>query len=96
MQSHRVRLPTIEALLPAIDHLAAPDVVAAHFGGQAIGRSHRSIAIGPEGGWSPAEVAAVGARTVTLGATVLRAETAAIAAGTLLSATTVMGTSDPR
>lgn len=96
MQSHRVRLPTIEALLPAIDHLSTPDVAAAHFGGQPIGRSHRSIAIGPEGGWSPAEVAAIGARTVTLGATVLRAETAAIAAGTLLSATTVMGTSDPR
>ncbi len=95
MQSHRVRLPTIDALVPAAEHLARPEVAAAHFGGSPITAEHRSIAIGPEGGWSPAEVAVVGARTVTLGATVLRAETAAIAAGTLLSATTVMGSSDP-
>ena len=95
MQSHRVRLPTIDALVPAAEHLSRPEVAAAHFGGSPITAEHRSIAIGPEGGWSPAEVAVVGARTVTLGATVLRAETAAIAAGTLLSATTVMGSSDP-
>ncbi len=96
MQSHRVRLPEIHALVPAAEHLARADVAAAHFGGQRIGPTHRSIAIGPEGGWSDAEVAAAGSRTVTLGATVLRAETAAIAAGTLLSATTVMGSADPR
>lgn len=96
MQSHRVRLPAIDALVPAAEHLARAEVAAAHFGGERIGPSHRSIAIGPEGGWSDAEVAAAGARTVTLGPTVLRAETAAIAAGTLLSATTVMGSADPR
>src|ERR1051325_6341254 len=41
------------------------------------------IAIGPEGGWTPAEVeqfAAAGWQPVTLGANILRAETAAIAA----------------
>ena len=41
------------------------------------------IAIGPEGGWAPAEEAlfdADGWRAVTLGPRILRAETAAIAA----------------
>ncbi len=96
MQSHRVRLPEISGVIPALDHLAQPEVCVAHFGGEPLGVQHRSIAIGPEGGWSDTEAAAAGSRTVTLGATVLRAETAAIAAGTLLSATTVMGSSDPR
>ena len=85
MQSHRVRLPTIEGLLPALEWIGQRTVSIAHFGGEAVGSSQTSIAIGPEGGWSPAETAAA-ARTVSLGSTVLRAETAAIAAGTLLTA----------
>lgn len=86
MQSHRVRLPTIEALVPAAEWLGRPEVHAAHFGGGTISADVHSIAIGPEGGWTPAEVAANENRSVTLGSTVLRAETAAIAAGTLLCA----------
>jgi 16S rRNA (uracil1498-N3)-methyltransferase len=42
-----------------------------------------AFAVGPEGGWSPGELtefSAAGWRSVTLGATILRAETAAIAA----------------
>lgn len=85
MQSHRVRLPTVEALIPAVAWIGEAPVSIAHFGGEAVGSSHTSIAIGPEGGWSPEETAAA-ARTVSLGSTVLRAETAAIAAGTLLTA----------
>jgi 16S rRNA (uracil1498-N3)-methyltransferase len=41
------------------------------------------VAVGPEGGWTPAEIAeftAAGWRPVTLGSNILRAETAAIAA----------------
>jgi len=86
MQSHRVRLPTLNALIPAADWLSRPEVHAAHFGGGRVTDQTHSVAIGPEGGWSPKEVAANGDRTVTLGSTVLRAETAAIAAGTLLCA----------
>lgn len=86
MQSHRVRLPKIEALVPAGEWLVRPDVHAAQFGGRAIAADVHSIAIGPEGGWSPAEAAANETRTVTLGSTVLRTETAAIAAATLLCA----------
>jgi 16S rRNA (uracil1498-N3)-methyltransferase len=85
MQSHRVRLPKVEALIPALEWIGQAEVSIAHFGGGAVGSSDTSIAIGPEGGWSPEETAAA-ARTVSLGSTVLRAETAAIAAGTLLTA----------
>lgn len=85
MQSHRVRLPRLSGPLRAVEWLAKGDVAAAHFGGGSIGPSHRSIAIGPEGGWSPEEIG-VASQTVSLGDTVLRAETAAISAATLLSA----------
>ncbi len=43
------------------------------------------VAIGPEGGWDDAELA-LAPGTVGLGPTVLRAETAAVAAGTILCA----------
>lgn len=85
MQSHRVRLPEVTAVVPAVEWLVRPEVAVAHFGGAAIGLAHHSVAIGPEGGWSDMELAA-NDRRITLGATVLRAETAAIAAGTLLTA----------
>jgi 16S rRNA (uracil1498-N3)-methyltransferase len=47
--------------------------------------SFRSIAVGPEGGWHPAEQALL-STAVSLGDTVLRAETAAVTAGVLLTA----------
>jgi 16S rRNA U1498 N3-methylase RsmE len=43
------------------------------------------VAIGPEGGWDPEELDLFGPG-VGLGPTVLRAETAAVAVGTLLCA----------
>ncbi len=84
MQSHRVRLPNLDGIVPSTDWLSRPEVAIAHFGGDPVGQQHFSIAIGPEGGWSPNEVS-VAMRTVTLGETVLRAETAAVAAGVLLT-----------
>ena len=44
-----------------------------------------TVLVGPEGGWDDAELEAALPR-VTLGAGVLRAETAAVAAGVLLTA----------
>lgn len=85
MQSHRVRVPLIEAVVPAVEWLSRPEVSIAHFGGAPLTEEQASIAIGPEGGWSDTELAASSSR-ITLGSTVLRAETAAIAAGTLLTA----------
>ncbi len=88
MQSHRVRLPGIEGVLPAADWLASSDTAIAHFDGQPLSEAVSrvgAIAIGPEGGWSSSELAAA-SETLSLGATVLRAETAAVAAGALLMA----------
>jgi 16S rRNA (uracil1498-N3)-methyltransferase len=48
-------------------------------GGRPIGVGDVSVAIGPEGGWSAAELAVAGDR-VGLGPTILRTETAVIAA----------------
>jgi len=41
--------------------------------------------VGPEGGWAPEELATAAA-TVSLGPSILRAETAALAAAVLLAA----------
>ncbi len=59
------------------------DVAVADFSGTAELTSVRAIAVGPEGGWAHDEWGAEHAR-VGLGETVLRAETAAVAAVTLL------------
>ena len=56
-----------------------PGAVVAEPGGRPLAVADRVIAIGPEGGWSPAELALAGDR-VGFGATVLRVETAAVAA----------------
>jgi RsmE family RNA methyltransferase len=64
--------------------LAAP-VALAHPGGEPVTLAVPTIAIGPEGGWSDDELEACPLR-VDLGPTTLRAETAAVAAGVLLTA----------
>lgn len=85
MQSHRVRLPAIDLLVDASEWLVHDDVFVAHFDGAPLQPSTvQSVAIGPEGGWSDGELALAKSRTVTLGSRVLRAETAAIAAASLL------------
>lgn len=77
-QSRRCYLPLIEAC----DGI--PDGALAHFGGEPIAAAGTPVMIGPEGGWTDEEVA--GRVLVSLGPTVLRAETAAVAAGVLLTA----------
>ncbi len=59
------------------------DVGVAQFEGTGEIATLRALAIGPEGGWAPEEWDARRIR-IGLGETVLRAETAALAAGTLL------------
>jgi len=76
-QSRGVWLPEIEGPVPAMEVL--PMAAAAEPGAPPIGVDHRVVAIGPEGGWSQAEIAAA-ATTVSIGDTVLRVETAAIVA----------------
>lgn len=87
MQSRRVWVPEVGSLTPAASLLAAPGVLRADLDGVPLDTLDPSaptvVAVGPEGGWSPTE-RSTGGPTVTLGNTVLRAETAAIAAGVLL------------
>ncbi len=89
MQSRRVWLPEVAPLTDARLFLGEPGVARADFGGPLLGTfgaaAGSAVAIGPEGGWSEAE-RAVSPLAVSLGDTVLRAETAAIAAGVLLVA----------
>ena len=84
MQSRQVRIPLIENIQPIQTALQQSGAALAHFGGVAPTLSNPTIFIGPEGGWSQAEIDA-SSETVTLGGSVLRSETAAIAAGTVLT-----------
>ena len=84
MQSRRIRLPVVEAITPVGEVADRPGTALAQPRGRSLGADDRIVLVGPEGGWSPAEVA--GRDVVDLGPTVLRAETAAIAGGTLLTA----------
>ncbi len=86
-QSRRVQLPLVEDPLPLAAFAAGrgEHAAPAEPGGGAIGPETRCIVVGPEGGFSPGELALFPC-AVGLGPTVLRAETAAIAAGVLLVA----------
>jgi len=81
-QCRRLWVPAVE--LSSLADLDGDGVVCADAGGRPLGTGDRTVLIGPEGGWEPDEVATRDA--VALGPHVLRAETAAIAAATLLGA----------
>jgi 16S rRNA (uracil1498-N3)-methyltransferase len=85
MQSRRVWLPEVEPVTTFADLAARPGAAMAERGGVAPTLDSWLVLVGPEGGWSPAE-RACGLPTVGLGRTVLRAETAAVAAAVLLAA----------
>jgi len=82
-QSRRVRLPEVAS--PTATAMLAERPVLADLGGAQPSPSVHFVAIGPEGGWSDRE-RGMGLPTLGLGPRVLRAETAAVAAGVLLSA----------
>ena len=81
MQSRRVRLPEVAPVAPVVSLF---DAAMAQPGGEALGADVDVLLVGPEGGWTPEELQE--RRQVSLGSTILRAETAAIAAGVLLVA----------
>lgn len=87
MQSRRTRLPEVREPAPlaslAAEPPAAEPLAVADPAGAPLDASHRAIAIGPEGGFADDELPA--APRVTLGDTILRAETAALAAATLMT-----------
>ena len=84
MQCRRPRLPNVADLARFDELVTRPAVALADRGGAPIGAGDTTILVGPEGGWSPRERDAA-AKFVGLGAYVLRAETAAVAAGVLLA-----------
>jgi 16S rRNA (uracil1498-N3)-methyltransferase len=87
MQSRRIRLPQVDEVTDFGRVVADVDGAAAlaQPGGGPISLARPAVLVGPEGGFSEAE-AACGLPTVDLGPGVLRAETAALAAGILLCA----------
>jgi 16S rRNA (uracil1498-N3)-methyltransferase len=93
MQSRRLWLPAVEgpvpfsALAPGETREEGDQVAVAAQGGVPLTLSTPTVLVGPEGGWSDEELAEVPERQrVGLGPNVLRAETAALAAGVLLVA----------
>jgi 16S rRNA (uracil1498-N3)-methyltransferase len=87
-QSRRTWLPEIAPVTTVAGLVAATvgsgGVRLAQMGGGPPAAGDRAVAVGPEGGWSPEE-AASGGPPLGLGPTVLRAETAAVAAAVLLA-----------
>lgn len=85
-QCRRLWLP--EVAPGSLSELVAEGAVVADAGGRAMRRSDRTVLVGPEGGWTTDELrGSDGAPVATVGMAehVLRAETAAITAGVLLT-----------
>lgn len=84
-QCRRLWLPIVEA--GTLSELLASGAVAADAGGRPLRAGDRTVVVGPEGGWDEDElrVADGTVERVALGEHVLRAETAAITAGALLT-----------
>jgi 16S rRNA (uracil1498-N3)-methyltransferase len=87
-QCRRVWLPAVTEVR-TLAELAQPTgdgvMALAQLGGEPPAPGTTLLAVGPEGGWSPEELA-LGLPAVGLGPFVLRSETAAMAAGSILAA----------
>lgn len=84
MQSRQVRLPDIGEATEFADLAAQPGAIRADIAGDPPSLDHPVVLIGPEGGWSDAERSRLDA--IRISSSVLRSETAAIGAATLLTA----------
>lgn len=85
MQSRRARIPVVEPMSTFAALAAEPGACRADRGGVAPSVDWPLVLVGPEGGWDDSERDAA-LPVVALGTGVLRAETAAITAGALLTA----------
>ena len=89
MQCHRPWLPRVELVGELGPLLAEPGAALADRGAGPPSLDRPLMVVGPEGGWSPAEreeAVRHGVPSVTVSEHVLRAETAAVTAGALLTA----------
>lgn len=84
MQSRRARLPVVHPVVSFAEVAGLPGACRADRGGVAPSLDHPLVLVGPEGGWEVDE-RQVDLPVVSLGTGVLRAETAAIAAGLVLT-----------
>lgn len=84
MQSRRIFMPTVTGPV-SLGSVLGAQVAFAEPGGSASWETVSTLVIGPEGGFSAAELA-MGSPTVSLGAGILRAETAAIVGAALMVA----------
>jgi 16S rRNA (uracil1498-N3)-methyltransferase len=88
-QSRRARLPELRGVwsLAELGATLAPAPLAlADPGGSRLHQEVRALVVGPEGGWDESERAMPGTVRISLGPSILRAETATVVAGTLLCA----------
>jgi RsmE family RNA methyltransferase len=83
MQSRRTWLPVVEPISLFTALADRPGAALADRAGAPPTLQHPTVLIGPEGGWSETERAR-GLPRMGLGSTVLRAETAALVAGSAL------------
>ena len=83
MQSRRAYLPTVEPVADFAAVVGRDGAALAERNGRTPTLTYPVVIVGPEGGWSDAERRAV-VPTISLGPTVLRAETAAISAAAAL------------
>jgi 16S rRNA (uracil1498-N3)-methyltransferase len=82
-QSRRAAIPPVVGPVPVAE-MVASGAALAEPGGPPLSLRHPSVVVGPEGGWAPDELR--GAPTAGLGTTILRTETAAVVAASLLVA----------
>lgn len=85
MQSHRARLPVVTDVTDLRVLAAEPGAVLADRDGESLRLDRAVVLVGPEGGWAPGE-RALALPHVVLPGHVLRAETAAVTAGSILAA----------
>jgi 16S rRNA (uracil1498-N3)-methyltransferase len=85
MQARRVWLPVVPDVVAFAELVGHPGVVLADPDGADLPADANTVVVGPEGGFSPAELGC-GAPTVVLSPHVLRVETAALVAGVRLLA----------
>lgn len=90
MQSRRLVLPDVTTVRAVAEVFADPAMAAAEPGGERPTAPITAVAIGPEGGFTSEELA-LAKRHIALPGGVLRAETAAIAAGVVLAAARATG-----
>jgi 16S rRNA (uracil1498-N3)-methyltransferase len=87
-QCHRPWLPEITEIADFADLVVLEHAALADRGGEPPSLSHPTVLVGPEGGWAPEERAAAataGTPSVTVATHILRAETAAVTVGALLT-----------